>query len=799
MGLESLEARIVVHEKNEASYEESIAFLKYDVQVKDISIKNLKNKFKKSEGYHAVPPPFTGNFKPARPDLSFAWLDDSVYKSKVSETITSVPNIETTESDSEDENVFAPKEVKKIVKSSFEKIEFVNARNSTVEKRRKFSQNPRDNKINRNSFEFTKKACFVCGSFNHLIKDCDFHDKNMVQKPVLNNVKKRTAVLTKSGIVPISAARQSSSRAAAPASAARPINTAAPKPFGNPQYALQDQGIFDSRCSRHMTGNKFYLLDYQDIDGGFVAFGGSSKGGKITGKGKIRTGKLDFEDVYFVKELKFNLFSVSQMCDKKNSVLFTSVSQICDKKNNVLYTDTECLVLSYDFKLLDESQVLLRVPRKDNIYSVDLKSVVPTKGLTCLFAKATINESNLWHRRLGHINFKNINKLVKGNLIRGLPSKIFENNHSYVACQKGKQHKPPGIKGNPLLLKLLSRFGVAKRRIKHCIEAGKNLFVDFKLPTTFWAEEIICLLCAKLGSWSLSLITRHLMNLFVTPVRCAGLSFTNDDPSSPVNAAEASNTFEKHLFEKFSPFKNAFTLLPISNVTPMDDTRIFGNAYDDKDMGADADLNNLETTMNVSPIPTTRIDQEDPIGIEGNAEEALQFHFNRFGTLKQGHTGCHKVIPKKRIDYDEVFAPVARIDSNRFRRGTIDKTLFIKKDKGDILLVHVYVDDIIFGSTKKSLCDECEGLMHKRFQMSSIRELTFLLGLQVQQKKDGIFISQDKHMDDILKKFDFATVNTVSTPMEPNKALIKDEEADSVDVHLYRSMIGSLMYLTASM
>ncbi|GJV58940.1 putative reverse transcriptase domain-containing protein [Tanacetum coccineum] len=135
---------------------------------------------------------------------------------------------------------------------------------------------------------------------------------------------------------------------------------------------------------------------------------------------------------------------------------------------------------------------------------------------------------------------------------------------------------------------------------------------------------------------------------------------------------------------------------------------------------------------------------------------------------------------------------------NGFRRGTIDKTLFIKKDKGDILLVQVYVDDIIFRSTKKSLCDEFEGLMHKKFQMSSMGKLTFFLGLQVQQKKDGIFIRQDKYVADILKKFDFTTVKTASTPMEPNKALIKDEEADSVDVHLYRSMIGSLMYLTAS-
>nr|GFB00373.1 ribonuclease H-like domain-containing protein [Tanacetum cinerariifolium] len=124
----------------------------------------------------------------------------------------------------------------------------------------------------------------------------------------------------------------------------------------------------------------------KELNGRYVAFRGNLKGGKISGKGKIKTGKLDFKDVYFVKELKFNLFSVSQMCDKKNKVLFT---------------DTECLVLSPDFKLPDEGQVLLRVPRENNMYNVNLKNNVPSGDLTCLFAKATIDESNLWHRRLG--------------------------------------------------------------------------------------------------------------------------------------------------------------------------------------------------------------------------------------------------------------------------------------------------------------------------------------------------------------------------------------------------------------
>ncbi|GJX32186.1 putative ribonuclease H-like domain-containing protein [Tanacetum coccineum] len=135
---------------------------------------------------------------------------------------------------------------------------------------------------------------------------------------------------------------------------------------------------------------------------------------------------------------------------------------------------------------------------------------------------------------------------------------------------------------------------------------------------------------------------------------------------------------------------------------------------------------------------------------------------------------------------------------NGFKRGKIDQTLFIKKQKGDILLVQVYVDDIIFGSTNKELCTGFEKLMKDKFQMSSMGELTFFLGLQVQQKEDGIFISQDKYVDEILKKFNYTDVKSASTLVDLEKPLVKDGDANDVDVHLYRSMIGSLMYLTAS-
>ena len=133
-----------------------------------------------------------------------------------------------------------------------------------------------------------------------------------------------------------------------------------------------------------------------------------------------------------------------------------------------------------------------------------------------------------------------------------------------------------------------------------------------------------------------------------------------------------------------------------------------------------------------------------------------------------------------------------------YRRGSIDQTLFIKKEHKDIMLVQVYVDDIIFGETKQSMVKEFEDLMQKRFQMSSMGKLTFFLGLQVKQQPDGIFISQDKYVQDILTKFDFRTIRSASTPIEANKALVKDEDGIAVDEHLYRSMIGCLMYLTAS-
>ncbi|GJY10696.1 ribonuclease H-like domain-containing protein [Tanacetum coccineum] len=443
--LESVEARLLVFKKNESVYEEDIKLLKREIYLRDLDIIELKRKlelatkekdevqltiqkFENSSkslsklldsqimdkckiglGYNAVPPPYTRNFMPPKPDLVYPSLDDFVEVNyPVSEKENGALIIEdwVSESEEQDEPKF------QTVKPNFTKIEFVKPktdrkpveqiRQDTYSQSFSPSRSPRGNKRNWNQQTTVDNA----GPMKNVINNAYSTARRPFNKiPAANNSNftkkvntiKGTRVNTARPKAVLSAVKENKGHAvkASTCWVWRPKHNVLD--HGNPQQDLKNKGVIDSRCSRHMTGNRSYLTDYEEIDGGFIAFGGNSKGGKITRKGKIRTSKLDFEDVYFVKELKFNLFSVSQMCDKKNIVLFI---------------DTECVVMSLDFKLNDESHILLKVPRKDNMYNVDLKNVVPQGGLTCLFVKATPGESNLWHRRLGHVNFKTINKLV---------------------------------------------------------------------------------------------------------------------------------------------------------------------------------------------------------------------------------------------------------------------------------------------------------------------------------------------------------------------------------------------------
>ncbi|GKB63023.1 putative ribonuclease H-like domain-containing protein, partial [Tanacetum coccineum] len=239
-----------------------------------------------------------------------------------------------------------------------------------------------------------------------------------------------------------------------------------------------------------------------------------------------------------------------------------------------------------------------------------------------------------------------------------------------------------------------------------------------------------------------------------THVNVVGSSCDNLGGSVPVNAATLPNV----------DFPTDPLMPDLEDTANLLNTGIFSGAYNDEDVGVEADFNNLETTMNVSLIPITRIHKDHLKNqIIGDINSATQTR--RTTKISKEHAMVEKAL------YGLHQAPKAWYETlstylleNGFRRGTIDKTLFIKKEKGDILLVQG--------------CKSCKEIM----ESSSAHTLT---------------LPPPQYLGDILKKFDFVIVKTASTPIETNKALLKDEEAEDVDVHLYRSMIGSLMYLTA--
>ncbi|GJS56257.1 putative ribonuclease H-like domain-containing protein [Tanacetum coccineum] len=642
---------------------------------------------------------------PPKPDLVLADKHEYVF----SESATSVPSAATSEvktsvskpksvsepliedwiSDSENENETEFKSGQR--KPSNGKVKFV--------KSNEYVKSPRESvkKVeNYKQAEYPRKNC-------QSPRDCDYYEKKMIEKPVWNNARrvnhqisqrithphpKRNfvpiAILMKYGLKTLDTARQNSSRAAVSVSTARSISTAYPRPTvnSNLQIELQEKGFINSRCSRHITGNKSYLSDYEEIDGGFVAFGGNSKG---CTKEKISAGQVGKKTGPDQEYILLPLWTSDPSLSK-------------GPKNTEDYAGkkvTEVLEI--------ESGVSSKEDDKDDQYL--------RNEFESLNAENDINSTNNINTVSSTVNTASINdNAVDENIVYG--------------CE--------------------------------------------------------------------------------------------DDPNMP--------NLEEIVYSD-----------------------------NDEDVGAEANMTNLDTHIPVSPILTTRIHKDHPVEqIIGDIHSAPQTrrmtkhvtnHVEPKKTLVDLPYGKREIRTKwiyknkkdergimvrnkvrlvaqgytqvEGLDYDEVFAPVARIEAIRlflayasfkdfvvyqmdvksaFLYGKIKEEVYVYQPPG---FEDPEFPDIVY-KVEKELCTEFEKLMHKKFQMSSMGELTFFLGLQVTQKDDGIFISQDKYMDEILKKFGFSTVKTASTPMETSKPLMKDENAKDVDVHLYRSMIGSLMYLTSS-
>ncbi|GJT67161.1 putative ribonuclease H-like domain-containing protein [Tanacetum coccineum] len=596
-----------------------------------------------------------------------------------------------------------------------------------------------------------------------------------------------------------------------------------------------------------------------------------------SGKGNLKTSCVDFEKVAMWKELKF-----------KSSYLFI---KSVTRSTMVLFTDTECLYsIPNKFKFVDEDLVILRAPRKNDVYSLDLKNIIPSGGITCLVAKATEDEAVLWHRRLGHVNFKNINKLVKGNLVRGLPSKTFKLDHSCLACRKGKQHRASCKKieertvREPLELLHMDLFGPVSvesvNRKKYCLVVTDDcskfswvFFLAYKDETYDMLHDLIVGLENRLYirhkrdapysvTWNRSSRIINTMN----EVSCAKIGYSREEYSIAKElltngVAERKN--KSFGYVKFDGKSEEGYLLGIlynsqrslesisrihkgkereeenyvipkrtrkiscDDVEDLDDQQFIVHTAqpmhsEERTAAKDSyycPLQNklyccslriaLDKGKDVLTKITTKISK--PACLLVSYLRGTQESLSAFSREVRAESDAKKTasIQVQEMDVKSAFymatsqKSVCQYQPTGFERSWLIQTRSTELSRH--LYGHcispkelVYVDDIIFGSTKSSMVKDFEELMQKEFKMSSMGELTFFLGLQVKQTSAGIFLSQDKYVKDILNKFDFRTIKPASTPIEAHKSLGKDEEGEDVDVHLYRSMIGCLMYLTAS-
>nr|GEW15422.1 putative ribonuclease H-like domain-containing protein [Tanacetum cinerariifolium] len=840
-GSESVEARLVIYQQNKTVFEEDIKLLKLDVMLRDNAPVDLRKKFEKAEqetdelkpkldkfqtslkksnsgsgvsmptslvydryksgeGYHVVPPPYTGTFIRPKPNLVFHDAPT------VNETIHTAFNVEPSPTKPNKDMSYSNRPSAPIIEDWVSDSEDESEVEHPI-----LTENLRKDipKSRGHRHSWNRKACFVCKSLTHLIKDYDYYEKKIVQRLVRNHVIRGNhqhyarithphpqrhvvpiAVLTRSRLVPLTAARPVTTaipqtkvqhqrptkhgvhKAHSPKR--RPINLI-PSPYnsnfyhkvttvkatqGNPQHDLKDKGVIHSGCSRHMTWNISYLSNFEEINGGYVTFGGNPKSGKITDK------------------------------------------------------DTECIVLSSDFKMPDENHVLFRVPRENNMYNVDLKNIVPSEDFTCLFAKATLDESNLWHRRLGHINFKTMNKLVKGKFDEKADKGFLVGNSNTDADATFKVKEPE----SEVHVSPSSSAKTKKHDEKTKREARGKSHVELSTGARNLIEEF--------EDFSDNSINRD--NAASTSVLAVGQNSTNStntfSAASPSNTV-VSPTLRKSSYVDPSQFLNDPDMPAFEEITYSDD---------EEDVGAEADFSNLETNITVSPIPTTRVHKDHPV-TQIIGELSLAPQTKRMTRMVKEQGGASSIqmqkvwvlvdLPKGKraigskwvfrnkkdergivirnkarfvaqghtqeegINYKEVFAPVARIEAIR---------LFIAY--ASFMGFMVYQMDVKSALLYGTIKEEVYVYQPSRFEDLDYPDKVFkvvkvLYGLhrapRAWYETLANYLLENCFQRGKIDQTLFIKKQKASTPIDTEKPLLKDPDGEDVDVQIYSDYAGA--------
>ncbi|GJT95298.1 putative ribonuclease H-like domain-containing protein [Tanacetum coccineum] len=806
-GLNLLEARVLIFKKNESVCEEDIKLLKREIYLRDLDIKELKRKldlatkekdevqltvqkFENSSkslselldrqiidkckiglGYNVVSPPYTRNFMPPKYDLVYPSLDDLFYVNEsVIQSVVKKPTVETNEPknarkedgapiieewvfESEEEDVPKIKTVEMFNKASFAKINFVkstkqvkSSRNTSVDKNRQKKPSPKENKINwnqqmsqqlGNDFEMFTKVCHVCGSFEHLRKDCNnWYNDGSFAKPFWTNIQrvnkqnfsKLTHPSPKRNMVPRTVLTRSSPISL---NVARPVNTVQPRTVGTKVNTARPKAILSV-----VKGNKGNVVKasayYEEIDGGFVAFGGNSKRGKITGKG--RKPALSFIRPFGCPVTILNTIDHLGKFDGKADEGFFVGYSTNSKAFRVFNSRT---------RIVEEN---LHVQFSENT------SNIIGSGPNWLFDIDALT------------NYMNYKPIVAGNQSNDPPF-----------SSSSKDSPDDGFKQS----------GEEENK-----DAEESRNEDSEVTSTIKPR--------------------------VNQEKDANVNSTNNikTVSPTVNAAGiVDNVVAENI---------VYGCADDPNMPELEEIGRFSDAEDDI---SGADMNNLDTYFQVVQA------LKDPSWIEAMQEELLQFKLQEVWTLVELPNGKRAIrtkwvfrnkkdergiviknkvrlvtqgyIQEEGIDYDEVFAPVAIIEAIRLflayasfkdfmvYQMDVKSSFLYKKIKEE-----VYVCQPL-GFEDPDFSDRVYKVERHFMDCVKLLELDIKLCLQVKQKEDGIFISQDKYVNEILNKFGFSDVKTARTPMETQKALLKDADGEDVDEHLYRSMIGLLMYLTS--
>nr|GEU90959.1 copia protein [Tanacetum cinerariifolium] len=764
-------------------------------EVSNLEDTHVNDRF--ADRMHAVPPPMTENYMPSGPDVEincskFTYgpkhtsADESDSKpSKYAscesdssvETSTSMPEpVENGSKVDKEKPRFAFTDSVKHAKTSRENIKETGTTNHS----------PKIEKQDRNGhtrkglgYAFTRKACFVCGSFSHLIRDYDFHEKRMAQqveltksknnvtgqrenRPVRNNVQRvnnqnkfvPSVLLTRTGKFPVNAARQNYSSQASSTSTASKANTARPfvnetrpkiifyktyspnkRPFHNTTtrrttFSYQKVNAVRNKSLSAIEGNRdtaikalaAHLADYQEFKGGFVAFGGSNE--RITGKGKIKIGRKESNTRPLVRPRRFSWVYFLKSMDEITPILKDFIRQAENQFNHKVKTI-----------------------RSDNGTKFKNKKLIEFCGL----------------------------KVIK---------------REYSNARTPQQN------------------GVSERKNRTLIKVARTMLADSFLPTTFWVEAV---------NTACYVLNRVLMTKpqNKTPYELLTGKFDgNSDSWVLVGYSLNSKAFRKikltnlQVQKKLTIVQNTgFKTCekPVSRVKQVfleeleklkRQEKEANDAAESLRKEATHDIQNASTSStNLINTPSTPLSTAGPLRAFNDGELSypdpskcdLPFGKKAIGTkwvymnkkdergvvvrnkaclVAQGHR------QNEGIDYDEVFAPVARIETIRIFLAFASYMGFIVYQI-DVKSAFLYgtIDEEVYVSQPL-------GFIDPKFPN------------KVKQKEDGIFISQDKYVAEILKKFDFLSVKTASTPIETQKPLVKDEEGANVDIHLYRYLKG---------